>query len=117
MRAFLGRLQPQLAFVVALMQVAGAALKLRAFERAPVAIIGSNLRSIRCRGELRVGPEISRDLLGLHLVHAQRVGLERWIRGFKLRLYLVPGKGLLRRARWPEPKQAARRSLPRQRKE
>jgi hypothetical protein len=95
-RALLGALQAQFALVVALVKIAEAGRKEGAAERFPDAMIGRNLGSVRGGRELRVGTQIGRDFLGLHLVHVVGIGLESWVGGLKPRLDLVPGEAWLR---------------------
>ena len=52
-------------------------------EGLPDAVVAGNLGSIGGGGELRVGTQEGSDLFGLHLVHAERVGLESGVCGFK----------------------------------
>ena len=96
LRALLRTLQAQFPFVVPFVQIAEVGRELRAGEWPPDSFIASGLSSIRRQGELRIGTEKSGDFLRLHLVHAEGIGLESGVGGFKLRLYLVPGEALLR---------------------
>ena len=100
LRAFLCALQPQLALVVALVQVAEAGRDERALQRLPNAVVGRDLCAVHGSGELRIGPQIGRDLLGPHLVHVVGVGLQRRVGGFKPRLDLVPGIAGLCECAW-----------------
>ena len=81
--------------MVALVQIAEGALVLSAGERLPGSVVRSNLGAVRGKVELRVGPQVGRDLFGAQFVHAQGIGFERWVCGFKFRLDLVPGISLL----------------------
>ena len=95
LRAFFGALEAQLAFVVALMEVAERGYNEGALKGLPNAVVGSNLGAIYGLGELRVGTQICGGFFGAQLVHVEGVSAKGGIIGFKAGLYLVPVKGLL----------------------
>ena len=89
-RAFLRAFQPQLAFVIALVQVTEVGLHECALERLPHAIVGRDLSSVGRRRQLWIRPQIRGDLFGAHLVHVVGIGLQRRIGGLKPGLDLIP---------------------------
>ncbi len=76
--------QAQLAFVVALVQVTDAGFDERSLQRLPMAVVGSDLRSVHGCRELGVRTQKSGDLLCAHLIHAQGVCFERGVGSFEL---------------------------------
>jgi hypothetical protein len=51
------------------------------------------IKLVHGEGSRGIGAQEGGNLGGLHLVHAEGVGPQRGVGGFKLRLYLIPGQG------------------------
>ena len=92
LRALLRALEPQLPLVLALMQIAEVGRQVRSLERLIAAVVRRNRGPIRRHRELRIRPQIRRDLLRLHLVHVRLVGLQHRVGRLELRLHLLPGQ-------------------------
>src|SRR5208337_5205246 len=85
--------------MLSLMQVTEAWLFSRAFEGLPDPIVPSDLGAIGSHSELWIRAKKSCNLLSLHLIYVVRIGFQRGINLLELCLNLIPGKGLLLRAR------------------
>src|SRR5215469_15942978 len=90
-------LEPQFPLMLALMEIAEGWNDIGSFQGLPDSVTGRNLRAVFGEAKSGVGPQICGELLGVHLVHIQRIGLERRVCGFESRPYLFPRKGLLSR--------------------
>ena len=93
--SFLSAGQPQLAFVIAFVQIAEARHHVGPGERLPDALVGNNLRPVCRYSEGGIGTQIRGDLLRLRFIDVELVGLQGWIGSFKLLLNLLPGEALL----------------------
>ncbi len=98
LRALLGALQAQFALVFPLVKVAQRWHDICAGQRLPGPIVRRDLSSIGGECELRIWPQVGGDFLGVHLIDAERVRFERWVRRFETRFSLLPGKIFLRNA-------------------
>ena len=89
-RAVFRAFKTQFALVFTLMKITESGHDISSLERHPAPVVWHNLRTVCREGELRIGPQVGRDLLGSHLIDVESVGFERGIRGFKPGLHLVP---------------------------
>src|ERR1019366_3984668 len=124
LRTLFGALQAQLALTLALVQVAhragGQSITQRTIACAGyvgVVVRAEGIELIHGERSRRIGAQKSRDLGGPHLVHAEGIGLEGGVGGFKLCLDLIPAKALLRRSQSSREKEQRDRRRKRQGKE
>ncbi len=96
---FLGLVTPQLALVLAFVQVTNGGRNLCARERPVDSLIASELGPIRRESEVRIGTQIGCDLGGPRLVNVELRGFQGRVRGLELVLNLLPGERGLSRER------------------